>query len=70
MAVESLWAARSLLGGCLENKNPEDPLRPCPNDSSLGWLGLGNWVNQRSVQFAQYNDLNGTWFTQFPNPNQ
>ena len=39
------------------------------NDSELYWLGLGNWVNQPSIQFAQYNDLNGTWFTRIPNPN-
>ena len=27
-----------------------------PNDSGVKWLGLGNWVNQGSGQFAQYND--------------
>ena len=45
---------------CLESKDPKEPLR----------LGLGNWVNQISGQFAQCNDLNGTGLTQFPNPNQ
>ena len=45
-------------------------------DCKVSWkqrplrLGLGNWVNQISGQFAQYNDLNGTGLTQFPNPNQ
>ena len=56
-----VFSVRSRLAvGCLENKDPSEPLR----------LGLRNWVNKHSGQFAQYNDANGTWFTQFPNPNQ
>ena len=27
-----------------------------PNDSGVKWLGLGNWVNQVSGYFPQYND--------------
>ena len=57
-------------GGVLKTKAPKTPYDPPLNDSELYWLGLGNWVNQLSGQFVQYNDLNGTWFTQFPNPNQ
>ena len=53
--------------GCLENKDPWDPHRMT---LSFNWLGLGNWVNQLSGLFVQYNDLNGTWFTQFPNTNR
>ena len=60
----------TFLRGVLKTKTPKTPQDPPPNDSELNWLGLGNWVNQVSGQFVQYNDLHGTWFTQFPNPNQ
>ena len=66
-APESFFLEETIAGVSWKQR----PLRPCTNDSELHWLGLGNWVNQPTVQqFTQYNDLNGTWFTQFPNPNQ
>ena len=45
----------SFEGGLHKAGNPETP-RLTPNDSEIQWLWLGNWVNQVSGQFAQYND--------------
>lgn len=47
-----------------KKKTPKTPQDPPWNDSQLYWLGLGDWVKG---QFVQYNNLNGTWLTQFPN---
>ena len=65
----SMWSFYRHLKGVLTT--PLRPLRPLKNPhwmTELYWSGLGNWVNQFLGQFVQYKDLNGTWFTPFPNP--
>ena len=64
----SMWSLYRHLKGVLTT--PLRPLRPLKNPhwmTELYWSGLGNWVNQFLGQFVQYKDLNGTWFTPFPN---
>ena len=54
--VEELWKC-----GIMEGRNFGTRTKWWLSDTKV-WLGLGNWVNQYSGRFAQYDDLKRNLF--------